>query len=479
MVPSSPRQAISEHEMEPERTIADYTLYSHEAEQAVLGGLLIAPQSSDEVFIQLEDNDFYYQPHRAIYKTMRAIKNEQQSLDVLIVVDYLKREDQLHKIGGEDYLITLASQTPRALNAVYYAQIVRTHAIRRKIIAAAHQIVHLAQHPKDMDDTDLLDQSEKEILNVRRQARTADLFPIYTTQNDPHDRRSMMERSLDYIVETCDRKGVPQMRTGFTSMDQYTAGLQAGELVVIAGRPSMGKTALAMNIVEHQLFHNPDDRPVIVFSLEMSAIDLLLRLYSSIGRINGFKMRNGTMNEKDFANLSKAMDKLGHSQLLIDESANLSPYEINTKVRSTISQYGKDPLLIMVDHIQLMQINHNRNEVNRNMEVSEISRALKKAAKEFNCPILLLSQLNRNVDARPNRRPQMSDLRDSGSIEQDADLVLFIYRNEVYYPNDEKNKGIADIIIGKQRNGPTTTFQLAFVQKYTRFGDLSPNDRTP
>jgi len=402
--------------------------HSVEAEQAVLGGLMLDNLRLEAVRELISEADFYRDDHRQIFRMMCQLAEDSEPLDVITLSEELHRHEQLERVGGLGYLTELAANTPSAANILAYANIVRERSTLRQLISVAQEISRSGYNPLGLDADDLL--------------RIDELF-----------------RSGS------DLTGIS---SGLEDLDQRTSGWQAGELVVLAARPSMGKTALALNFVEASIFSQT--RPTLVFSMEMPSGSLIMRMLSSVGRIDQSKIRNGTLTEEDWPKLSAAVSKLKDKPLFIDDTPGLSPQELRARTRRIAREHG-DPAMIMVDYLQLMQLSGPSE--GRTQEISEISRSLKALAKEFDCPVIALSQLNRGVEQRPNKRPMSSDLRESGAIEQDADVILFIYRDE-YYNEDSPDKGVAELIIGKQRNGEVGTCRAAFIGKYTRFENLAP-----
>ncbi|MCC6134724.1 MAG: replicative DNA helicase [Candidatus Contendobacter sp.] len=430
--------------------------HSQEAEQAVLGGLMVDNATWDLVADRLDENDFYRNDHRLIFRAIRRLAEQTKPLDLVTVAEWLEANNGLETAGGFAYLGVLARDTPSAANVRAYADIVRERAIRRELIRAGAEIADSAFDPKGRDSKELLDEAEKRVFAIAEQGTHAGdgFINIKDLLARTVERIDLLFQSDNPIT------GLP---TGWPDFDDKTAGLQPGELIVIAGRPSMGKTSLAMNIVEYAALHVKC--PVAVFSLEMPGESLIMRLMSSLGRIDQHRIRTGRLEEEDWPRLTSAVTMLSQARLFIHHSAVLSPNELRAQARRLHRQEGQLGL-IMVDYLQLMKV-PGTNE-NRTNEVSEISRSLKALAMELSVPVVALSQLNRTLEQRGDKRPIMSDLRESGAIEQDADLICFIYRDEVYNP-DSADKGIAEIIIGKQRNGPIGTTRLTFLGQYTRF----------
>ena len=436
--------------------------HSLEAEQSVLGGLMLDNSSWDTVSERLVADDFYRHEHRLTFNAMAELAESAHPLDVVTLSEALERRDQLESVGGLAYLAELARNTPSASNIRAYADIVRERATLRKLIQASRQIADSAYSPEGRLPDELVNEAERLGFQIS-ESRPKFGGPIGMSQ--------LLTKAVDRIDELFNMKGqMTGISTGFRDLDDMTSGLQPSDLVIIAGRPSMGKTTFAMNLVEHAVVSN--DKPVIVFSMEMPAESLMLRMLSSLGRIDQTRVRTGQLEDEDWPRLTSAVNLLKDRQLFIDDTPALSPNELRSRVRRIAREHGNIGL-VMIDYLQLMQV-PGLSE-NRTAEISEISRSLKGIAKEFNCPVVSLSQLNRSLEQRPNKRPVMSDLRESGAIEQDADVIAFVYRDEVYNTDNPDNKGLAELIIGKQRNGPIGTVHMAFIGKYTRFEDLAPD----
>ena len=435
--------------------------HSLEAEQAVLGGLMLDNATWDQVADRLDESDFYRADHRLIFRAVRRLAEQSKPFDLLTLAEWLEDHNELEEAGGFAYLGVLARDTPSAANVRAYADIIRERSIRRELIRTATEIADSAYDPRGRDSKELLDDAEKRVFAIaERGSRTREGFASI---------KDLLARTVERIDILFQRDtpitGIP---TGWPDFDEMTAGLQRGDLVVIAGRPSMGKTSLAMNIVEFAAIQVKC--PVAVFSMEMPGESLIMRLMSSLGRIDQHRVRTGRLEEDDWPRLTSAVTMLSEARLFIDDSSNLSPNELRARARRLHRQEGQLGLIV-VDYLQLMQV-PGTNE-NRATEVSEISRALKALAKELSVPVVALSQLNRTLEQRGDKRPIMSDLRESGAIEQDADLICFIYRDEVYNP-DSPDKGMAEIIIAKQRNGPIGVTRLTFLGQYTRFESYAP-----
>jgi replicative DNA helicase len=446
-----------------DRQIAQLRIPPHsiEAESSVLGGLLLDNGAWERVGDVVVDSDFYRYEHRIIFSAIYALINVTKPADVITVFEHLKNQGKAEEIGGLSYLNSLAQYVPSASNIRRYAEIVRERAILRKLVSASDEIATSAFNPKGKPIDKILDEAEQKIFNIGEEgSRMKQGFQAMD---------SLVVSLLDRVTEMADNPnditGVP---TGFYDLDRMTSGFQAGDMIVLAARPSMGKTALAINIAEHVALN--EGLPVAVFSMEMGAAQLAIRIVGSIGRIDQGHLRTGKLTDDEWPRLTEAIEKLRPVSLHIDESAGLTPSELRANARRLSRQCGKLGLIV-VDYLQLMSGSSSDGE-NRATELGEISRGLKMLAKELQCPVLALSQLNRSVETRTDKRPMMSDLRESGAIEQDADIIMFIYRDE-YYNKDSKEPGVAEVIIGKQRNGPTGTIKLAFLKQLTRFESLA------
>lgn len=441
--------------------------HSPEAEQAVLGGLMLANNHFDAVAETLKDTDFFKPAHQLIYTAITNLSETEQPFDIITLSEELSRRDELDVIGGMGYLSDIAKNTPSAANITAYARIVREHATIRQLISVANEISRLGYDSAGLDANDLLQLAEKRVLEIAEgRPKEGGLEAMETLLKSTVERIDTLFRS---------KSDITGLSSGLTELDQRTSGWQNGELIILAARPSMGKTALALNFVESAIF--TQKRPVLVFSMEMPSESLIMRMISSVGRIDQGKIRNGQLTEEDWPKLSSAVQKMKGAPLFIDDTGALTPQDMRARIRRTVREHG-EPGLIMVDYLQLMQVAGASD--GRTQEISEISRSLKALAKEYNCPVIALSQLNRGVEQRPNKRPMNSDLRESGAIEQDADIILFIYRDDYYNDSDDNpDKGIAELIIGKQRNGEIGTCRAAFVGKYTRFENLAPDYMAP
>ncbi|MGD2141168.1 MAG: replicative DNA helicase [Burkholderiales bacterium] len=440
--------------------------HSVEAEQSVLGGLLLDNAAWDRIADFLSESDFYRADHRQIYHHITRLIEVNRPADAITVAESLESTRELEAVGGLAYIGALAQNTPSAANIRRYAEIVRERAIMRKLAETATDIAELAYNPMGREPAQLLDEAESSIFAISEQGSRGrqgfiEMQPVLT---------EVVER-IDLLYNRDNPSDVTGVPTGFTDLDRMTSGFQPGDLIIVAGRPSMGKTALALNMAEHVALDA--GLPIGVFSMEMSAAQLAMRLLGSIGKLDQHKLRTGRLAEDDWRKLTSAVGRLSEAPIQIDETAALNALELRARARRLHRQYGQLGLII-VDYLQLMSA-ASQGE-NRATEISEISRSLKALAKELNVPVVALSQLNRSLEQRPNKRPVMSDLRESGAIEQDADLILFIYRDEVYNP-DSPDKGRAEVIIGKQRNGPIGTVMLTFQGEYTRFANFADPGR--
>ena len=434
--------------------------HSDEAEKAVLGSMLIENRAWDNVSDKVSANDFYRHEHRLVFSAIVELAERSQTFDVLTVTDHLRQKHQLDQAGGESYLFELAQNTPSAANAEAYAQIVRERSILRQLISSASDIAKSAFNSEGRDTKDLLDTAEQLVFQIAEQG-TRGKGPVKVA-----DLLSDTTARIDQLYHST--AALTGVSTGFTDMDEMTSGLQKGDLVIVAGRPSMGKTTFSMNIAEYAAIKG--DKPVLVFSMEMPAEQLTMRMISSLGRIDQHNLRTGKLSDEDWPRISSAVSMLAESQMYIDDTPALTPIEMRARARR-VARANDGLSLIVIDYLQLMRVG-GRSE-NRTNEISEISRSLKALAKELNVPVMALSQLNRGLESRTDKRPVMSDLRESGAIEQDADVIAFIYRDEVYH-EDSPDKGLAEIIIRKQRNGPIGDFRLTFLGQFTRFENYVP-----
>lgn len=433
--------------------------HSREAEQSVLGALLVSDRAWDDVADRLQASDFYFSQHRFIFQAMQQLAAKHTPFDVLTVAEMLKSQKKLALIGNEVYLFELANNTPSAANVTAYSDIVRERSILRQLIRVGADIAQSGYDVSDADSKMLLEQAESQVFAISES---------HTRGSGPVDLASLLVQATDKIDALQQNKGaITGLATGYTDLDQMTSGLQKGDLIIIAGRPSMGKTAFSMNIAEHAAIKG--DLPVLIFSLEMPGDALALRMLSSLGRIDQQTVRTGALTDEDWPRLTSAVSMLSEAKMFIDDTPALSPAEVRARARRIAREH--DGLgLIVIDYLQLMQMSGKVE--NRTAEISQISRSLKGIAKELNCPVIAASQLNRSLEQRQDKRPIMSDLRESGAIEQDADVIAFIYRDEVYN-EDSPDKGVAEIIIAKQRNGPIGRVRLTFLGRYTRFENFT------
>jgi len=435
--------------------------HSVEAEQSLLGGLLLDNQAFDKIADLVAAEDFYRDDHRRIFRHIARLIEQGKPADVVTVAESVETGEDKDRTGGPAYLGSLAQNTPSALNIRRYAELVRERSVQRRLAQVATEIAEAALSPAGKDVGQLLDEAETRILEVgeKGQRGTQGFEQIQPVLARVFER-------IDHLYHQENKSDVTGVPTGFIDLDERTAGLQPGELVIVAGRPSMGKTALALNFAEHVAVKN--GIPVAIFSMEMGATQLAMRLLGSIARVDQHKMRTGRLNDEEWSRLSSAMGDLHNAPIYIDETGALNSLELRSRARRMHRQSGKLGLVV-VDYLQLMSASGASQGENRATEISEISRSLKALAKELACPVVALSQLNRALETRNDKRPMMSDLRESGAIEQDADLILFIYREEVYFPEKMESRGIAEVIIGKQRNGPIGKVELTFLGEHTRF----------
>ena len=421
----------------------------------MLGGLFLDRDALIKVVERVQADDFYRQDHKIIYQAVLDLDDEGKPFDLVTVAEWLESHQQLDDAGGLPYLAALADNTPSASNVHVYADIVHKRAILRRLISATVKINETVFNPQGMSSEEVLDFAEQSVFEIAEQE---------TRGKRAYENISrLMGGALERVDELYRSKThITGIATGFDDFDERTAGLQKADLIIVAGRPSMGKTAFAINIAEHAVIK--EDMSAIVFSMEMPGEQLAMRMMSSLGRVDQQKVRTGKLDDNDWPRLNSAVAMMKEKKLFIDDTPALTPAELRERCRRVSMEHKLD--LIIIDYLQLMQIPGTIE--NRATEISEISRSLKAMAKELNVPVMALSQLNRSLEQRPNKRPVMSDLRESGAIEQDADVIVFIYRDEVYN-EDSADKGIAEIIIGKQRNGPIGTVKLAFLGRFTRF----------
>ena len=434
--------------------------HSLEAEQSVLGGLLLDNSAWDRIGDVLSLDDFYRDDHRRIYRHIAKLVEHGKPADVVTVAESIESSEDKDKTGGLAYLGTLAQNTPSAHNIRRYAEIVHERAVMRKLASVGNEIADSALNPLGKDVGQLLDEAESRVFQIA-EAGVRGRVGFH----DIHQLLSQVMERVDFLYSRDNPSDVTGVPTGYRELDQMTSGFQEGDLIIIAGRPSMGKTALALNISEHVAV--TEKRPVMVFSMEMSGTQIAARILGSRARIDQHKLRTGKLSDEDWSKLANALGELHDAPIHIDETAALNPLELRSRARRLARQYAGKLGLVVVDYLQLM-VSEGRRDENRATELSEISRSLKALAKELHVPVVALSQLNRAVDQRPDKRPIMSDLRESGALEQDADLILFIYREEVYN-REVGEKGKAEVIVGKQRNGPIGDIPLTFLGQYTRF----------
>lgn len=436
--------------------------HSLEAEQAVLGGLMLDNERWEIVADLLTSHDFYTRPHALIWNALTELSEQGQPMDLITLSEKMETEGNLSSCGGFAYLAELSKNTPSAANIRAYAEIVRERAIVRELVSAANQIADAGFTPQGRDSNDLLDMAESLIFGIAEKRQKAD--------TGPQDIASILDRTVARIETLFSQPhdGVTGLDTGYLDLNKKTAGLQPSDLIIVAARPSMGKTTFAMNLVENAAM--TCDKPALVFSLEMPSDQLMMRSLASLSRVDQTRIRTGQLDDEDWARISGAMGiLLENKNIFIDDSSGLTPTELRSRARRIYRDNG-GLSMIMVDYLQLMRVPELKD--NRTLEIAEISRSLKALAKELQIPVVALSQLNRSLEQRSDKRPVNSDLRESGAIEQDADLIMFLYRDEVYHENSDM-KGIAEVIIGKQRNGPIGTVRLTFNGQYSRFDNYA------
>ena len=433
--------------------------HSVEAEQAVLGGLMVDNAEWDNIADVLMAEDFYRAEHQLIYQVMMTQSEANSPIDVVTLAESLNSLHELNNAGGLDYLSELSGNARGTANIHAYAEIIRERAILRRLISVANNIADSGYNTGGKKAEEIVDEAEQKVFNISDE-RPQDSGPVFVNP--------ILAKAVERIDELAGTEGdLTGLPSGYTDLDHMTSGWQKSDLVIVAGRPSMGKTAFAMNLVENAILDQ--DQPVLVFSLEMPAESLIFRMLSSIGRLDQGKLRTGQLTDDDWPGFNNAVKKLKDRPLYIDDGAGVSPMEMRSRARRIKREHGALGMIV-VDYLQLMQIKGSTE--GRVNEISEISRSLKLLAREFECPVIALSQLNRGLEQRPNKRPVMSDLRESGAIEQDADVIAFIYRDEVYN-EDTPDKGVAEVIIGKQRNGPIGTVRLSFLGQFTRFENFT------
>jgi len=440
--------------------------HSVEAEQSVLGGLLLDNSAWDKIGDFISEADFYRADHRLLYQHISRLIESSKPADVITVAESLERSGKLAEVGGLEYLAALAQNIPSAVNIRRYAEIVRDRGVMRQLVSVGTEITESALSPLGKTADELINDAEARVFAISEQGARGrqgfvEIRPLIA---------QVVERIDQLHANPSDITGIP---SGYTDLDRMTSGLQQGDLVIVAGRPSMGKTAFALNIAEH--LGLVERLPVAVFSMEMSGTQLVMRMIGSVAKVDQLKVRTGRISDDEWPRLTEAWGRLNDAPMFIDETPALNALELRARARRLHRQVGGPGLgLIVIDYLQLMSASSHGE--NRATEISEISRSLKALAKELSVPVVALSQLNRSLEQRPNKRPVMSDLRESGAIEQDADLILFIYRDEVYNP-DSPDKGVAEIIVGKQRNGPIGTVKLTFQGQFTRFDNYADPGR--
>ena len=431
--------------------------HSMEAEQSVLGSMLIAPDTWDKVTDIIIETDFYNRSHQTIYRAIMRLLGSNQPVDLITVSDELENTDELEQSGGFSYLGELAKNIPSAANVVAYANIIKERAITRELIGVSNEIAEVGYSPEGRGAAEILDLAESKVFEIAEKR---------TSKNEgPRSLESVLVKTIDRL-ETLAKSDqeITGVSTGYTDLDKKTSGLQSSDLIIVAARPSMGKTTFAMNLCENAMMMK--DKPVLVFSLEMPSEQIMMRMLASISRVDQTKIRTAQLDDEDWARIANTMRMLkDKDSLYIDDSSELTPMELRSRARNLAREKG-GLSMIMIDYLQLMHVPDKSD--NRTLEIAEISRSLKSLAKELEVPVIALSQLNRTLEQRADKRPINSDLRESGSIEQDADLIMFIYRDEVYHENSQE-KGIAEVIIGKQRNGPIGTTRLTFQGQFSRF----------
>ncbi len=438
--------------------------HSIEAEQAVIGGLMLAPEAWERIADRINEDDFYRRDHRLIFRAIQTLSEKDQPCDAITLGEWFAAQNLGDQVGGMAYVIELANSTPSAANIVAYADIVRERSVLRQLIDTGTEITGDAYQPEGRGSQELLETAEQKVFRIAESGSRGRKGFV--------PARAAAKEAFQILASRYENRGqITGMPTGYTDLDEMTTGLQPSDLIIIAARPSMGKTALALNMAENAAMRTK--KAVAVFSMEMSSSQLAFRLISSLGRINQQHLRTGELSEEEWPRVTSAITQLSDTRIFIDDTPALSPGELRARARRLKREH--DLGLIVIDYLQLMQVPGNKE--NRATEISEISRGLKALAKELNVPIIALSQLNRSLEQRTDKKPLMSDLRESGAIEQDADVVMFIYRDD-YYNQDSPDKGVAEIIVSKQRNGPIGTVRLAFLGQFTRFENLAPDRYT-
>ncbi|HCT7257084.1 TPA: replicative DNA helicase [Escherichia coli] len=456
------KQQTDNRERDPQVAGLKVPPHSIEAEQSVLGGLMLDNERWDDVAERVVADDFYTRPHRHIFTEMARLQESGSPIDLITLAESLERQGQLDSVGGFAYLAELSKNTPSAANISAYADIVRERAVVREMISVANEIAEAGFDPQGRTSEDLLDLAESRVFKIAESRANKD--------EGPKNIADVLDATVARIEQLFQQlhDGVTGVNTGYDDLNKKTAGLQPSDLIIVAARPSMGKTTFAMNLVENAAMLQ--DKPVLIFSLEMPSEQIMMRSLASLSRVDQTKIRTGQLDDEDWARISGTMGILLEKRnIYIDDSSGLTPTEVRSRARRIAREHGGIGL-IMIDYLQLMRVPALSD--NRTLEIAEISRSLKALAKELNVPVVALSQLNRSLEQRADKRPVNSDLRESGSIEQDADLIMFIYRDEVYHENSDL-KGIAEIIIGKQRNGPIGTVRLTFNGQWSRFDNYA------
>ena len=446
--------------------------YSLEAEQSVLGGLMLQNEAWDRIAGRVGEGDFYRKDHRLIFRAIAELAEKDEPRDAVTLSEWLAARGQLDDAGGLAYLGTIANETGSAANIAAYAKIVRERSVYRKLIGVGTEISDLGYLPEGRPSHELVDEAERKVLQIAEEGKRSD--------SGPQHAKGYLTKAVDRLDQLYHGTGLAGTSTGLADLDRKTTGMHAGDLIIVAARPSMGKTSFAMNIAESVATDGQDPKAVLVYSLEMPGEQLMLRMLSSMGRVDQERLRTGNLSDDDWNRSPSAITLLSQAPIYIDDNGQLSPTELRAssrrlqrELRNQKSEQfpeGQQLGLIVVDYLQLMSVPGNTE--NRTNEIAQISRSLKALAKELEVPVIALSQLNRGVENRDDKRPRMADIRESGGIEQDADLILFIYRDEVYKPDTER-KGVAEIIIGKQRNGPIGKVEAAFLGQFTRFDNLA------
>lgn len=441
--------------------------HSIDAEQSVLGGLILNNQAWDSVSEHVIKEDFYLRSHGIIFDAMQKLLEHGRPIDIITLSEHLELTDELDAVGGFAYLLEIQKNTPSAANILAYADIVRERAVVREIIGVANGIVESGFDTKGRTSLELLDEAETKVFAIAEKRAKKDEGPENLT-----DILTKTLSRIEFLSQQEDNSGVTGVGTGFYLLDKMTTGLQKSDLIIVAGRPSMGKTTFAMNLAERAALN--EEYPALVFSLEMPAEQLMMRMLASLSRVDQTKIRTGNLDDDDWARLGSAMNVLKEKgKMYIDDGSSLTPTEVRSRARRVYKENG-GLSMIMVDYLQLMTVPGMHE--NRTLEIAEISRSLKALAKELECPVIALSQLNRSLEQRADKRPVNSDLRESGSIEQDADVIMFIYRDEVYHPDTTEDRGLAEIIIGKQRNGPIGRIKVKFHGQLSRFDNYADGE---